>query len=394
MSDSSFLVIGGGVAGAATAWSLTQLGAEGVTLLERERTLGTQSSGLNAAILRTLSSSRALSEFSRRGADFLHSPPKDFSPVPLVHTTGLVLTADASASRELKESFQATGPDSGGVPIDRERLRELFPALELEFEFALWFPREGRIDIAALMAGFERGARRGGAKIETHCSVTDLLVENGGVCGVRLGNGERRLAEKTVLAAGAWAGALGRRAGSPLELEPRRRHLMVTTRTPELDPSLPVIWHHGREPFYARPESSGVLFCACDEKVVDPDRCSVDPKVHELLADRASAHLPSLAHAGISSLWAGMRTFGRDNQFVIGPDPILRDLYWVAGLGGHGMVCGAPAGDLAARELLGMDSGALFREDFSPSRAAGMSAFSAAVSSTLHECSSEDRNRL
>jgi len=393
MTDASFLIVGGGIAGVATAWSLTRLGASDVTLLEREQTLGTQSSGLNAAILRTLSTDPLLAKFSKRGADFLHSPPADFSPVPLVHSCGLVLTADSSESAELLRAHRAA-PELGGVEIDRDRLREWYPNLELDVAVALYFPREGRIDIAALMAGFESGARATGARLETEAAIESLLVEDGRVRGVRLVNGEERLADRTILAAGAWAGLLGRTAGSSVELEPRRRHLMVTTPSEDAALGLPVLWHQGEAPFYTRPESGGMLFCACDEQAVHPDRCTIDPDIQERLAQRASQALPDLAQSGIASLWAGMRTFTREGGFAIGPDPELDGLYWVAGLGGHGMVCGGPAGELAARELLGHSPDLRFLDKFSPSRTSLSRPTTMVGTLAPAECSPEDRIQL
>ncbi|MFT5284150.1 MAG: D-arginine dehydrogenase [Planctomycetota bacterium] len=369
MTGTSILIVGGGVAGAATAWSLGRLGAQNVTLLEREPILGTQSSGLNAAILRTVSGSPALTQISERGAAFLAAPPKDFSPVPLVHECGLLLTADAGASDELLRNFEAASSSSSGERLSHGQVTSLFPQLDLEFEVALWFPREGRIDIAALMAGFERGARQAGVAIEAGVKVDSLLVENQTVVGVRLSDGSERRASTTVLAAGGWAGALGQSAGSDVFLEPRRRHLMVTTPSTDIDANAPVLWHHGQTPFYTRPESGGVLFCACDEFVVDPDHCRTDPAVRDLLAERASEHLPGIAGAGMSSFWAGMRTFTHDGQFAIGPDPKLRGLFWVAGLGGHGMVCSAPAGELAARALFRIDDQDPLRSAFAPKAA-------------------------
>ena len=393
MTDANYLIVGGGIAGVATAWSLTRLGARNVTLLERERTLGTQSSGLNAAILRTLSSDPLLSDFSHRGAEFLHSPPAEFSSVPLVHSCGLVLTADSSESQALARANRSS-PELGGVEIDEKRLREWYPDLAFDFDVAIYFPREGRIDIAALMAGFESGARKAGARIETETKIESLIVEGQRVRGVRLESGEERRADMTILAAGAWASLLGSAAGSPVELEPRRRHLMVTTPIEDAALGLPALWHHGEAPFYSRPESGGMLFCACDEQVVHPDHCSIDPDIPELLAQRASQALPSLAGAGIGSLWAGMRTFTREDGFAIGRDPKLEGLYWVAGLGGHGMVCGGPAGDLAARDLLGASPALPFLDKFSPSRTSSSSPTLMVGALAPVECSPEDRIQL
>jgi D-arginine dehydrogenase len=43
-----------------------------------------------------------------------------------------------------------------------------------------------------------------------------------------------------------------------------------------------------------------------------------------------------------------MRTFAPDELFVVGPDPRLTGLYWVAGMGGHGITCAPVIGNLAA----------------------------------------------
>ena len=347
-----FLVIGGGVAGIATAWSLAERGETDVVVLEREELLGTHSSGRNAAILRTLCADPVTTRFGLRGAAFLHAPPRGFTDTPLVERCGLLLTADEGGADELLRWFEAAGPRSGGRRISASRARELAPHVTSDPSVALWYPDEGRIDVAALMAGFERGARRRGVELRTGEAVERLVVRDGTVVGAELSSGELVEAETTVLAAGGWAGLLGATAGSRIELEPRRRHLLVTAPVPSLDPQAPVLWHHGARPFYGRPESGGMLACACDEAVVHPDRLATDASVREDALRRLGEHVESLEDVGALRLWAGLRTFSADGEFAIGPDPDLTGLFWVAGLGGHGMVASAPTGALAAARLL------------------------------------------
>ena len=43
-----------------------------------------------------------------------------------------------------------------------------------------------------------------------------------------------------------------------------------------------------------------------------------------------------------------MRTFAPDELFVVGADPRLNGLFWVAGLGGHGITCAPAVGSIAA----------------------------------------------
>ena len=360
------LIVGGGVAGVSTAYFLGRRGLRDVVLLEREPLLGTHSSGKNAAVLRTLTSDPVTTVFGCASADFLHAPPPDFSPVPLVERTGLLLTADSAGAEELEQWCET----SDGERLGPEAARALAPHHEGEISVAFWFAREGRIDIAALMAGFERGAREAGVEIRTAAGVERLLADGGRVRGVRLHDGEELEADWTVMASGGWAGVLGRAAGSRVALTPRRRHLLNTAPDATIDARWPVVWHHGSEPFYARPESGGLLVCGCDQAEVDPDRCVEDPAVKELVAERVAKNLPSFADAGVASFWCGMRTFTPDDRFAIGPDPDVAGLFWVAGLGGHGMVCAAGVGELAASRLAGEPPSTPAARAFDPSRIA------------------------
>lgn len=362
------LIVGGGVAGASTAWFLGRRGERDVVLLEREPMLGTQSSGKNAAVLRTLTSDPVTSEFARRSADFLHAPPPGFSPVPLVERTGLLLTADSKGAPDLARWFEESRGSEDGRVLEGDEARALAPHHAGEIAFAVLFPREGRIDIAALLAGFERGAKASGVDLRCGASVERLLVRDGVVHGVRLADGCELEADRTLLAAGGWAGELGRAAGSRVELAPTRRHLVNTAPDDEVDARWPVVWHHGEQSFYARPESGGLLVCGCDQTAVDPDHCTEDPAVLELVARRVEACLPSLADAGVASFWCGMRTFALDGRFAIGPDPDVAGLYWAAGLGGHGMVCSAGLGELAAARILGEPAETQAARAFDPRR--------------------------
>ncbi len=347
------LIIGGGVAGAATAWWLARRGTSRVVLLEREAQLGTQSSGLNAGILRTADPDPQVSELAERGAAFLHDPPPGFSPVPLVDPVGLLLVADEAGAAELERMGAHAGAHAPCERVSPSVLSELVPLYAGEPALALHFPTQGHLDVAALMEGFARGARRGGVEIRTGAEVVELRREGDRVVGARLADGEELAARTTVIAAGGWAGKLGREAGSRVLLTPTRRHLLVTAADRGIDPRAPVLWQTWDGGFYCKPESGGMLISACDLVEVDPDACATEPAVRELVAEKTTRWLPALADAGAAHFWCGMRTLTADDRFAIGFDPDFAGLFWVAGLGGHGMVCGAEIGRLASVLLEG-----------------------------------------
>ncbi|MEO0652004.1 MAG: FAD-dependent oxidoreductase, partial [Planctomycetota bacterium] len=331
----SIAIIGAGAAGLSTAAALASRGVEGVLVLEAEDAPARHASGLNAAILRTVIDEPAVAALAERSCAFFASPPDGFCDGPLVRSVGLVLTADTDqAAARLDASVERSA--RAVQRLSRDDLRARVPHLATEARTA-WFAREdGVLDIAALTDGFERQARAGGVRIRYGARVQELDLRGSTGAELRLASGARVRCEQLVLAAGGWAASLGRQAGSSVRLEPRRRHLLVTAADRRVDRSWPVVWNAG-DAFYARPESGGLLLCACDEATVDADDCPVDPDVRERIAAVTARHLPAFEDAAAAHLWCGMRTFADDHGFVLGPDPHVPALFWVAGLGGHGM---------------------------------------------------------
>jgi D-arginine dehydrogenase len=352
-------IIGGGVAGLATAYFLARMGratATQVTLLEREEGTGRHSSGLNAAILRTAIGQATTRRLAEESAAFFKSPPPDFCDGPLVNPTGLVLfepgCEEVLAARTACRALSA------------EEAAALLPHYATRGRRAFHVTDEGQLDIAALLAAYERGARAAGVTLRNKCEVAKITTRacrgSGGgaqrtpnrkVTGLELADGETLATETVVLAAGGWAGLLGGGAGSRLTLTPKRRHLMVSAPDENIDPTWPVAWSDG-DGFYAKPESGGLMLSACDQSPVHPDHCTTDPAVLDQLAAKTARHLPAFADAGVASFWCAMRTFAPDEHFRIGPDPDVAGLFWVAALGGHGMTCSPAIGRLAANDVV------------------------------------------
>ncbi len=354
MSDTrSILIVGGGIAGLATAYFLSQEENVRVRLVEMEDSLGQHSTGRNAAILRSWTPDPVLSRFAVESSRFLNSPPDGFCDVPLVNPCGLILVSTHSAeeTRAVYSGWCDSPPRIEELSL--ERFRELVPHFGAIPEGAhlLLFPDEGVIDVAALVQGFADGARSRGAQIDTGVRVAELLHSSHEVRGVRLEDGTECNADCVVLAAGGWASRLAKGSGSRVRLSTTRRHLLVTDHDQRVDPTWPIVWSDSAG-FYTRPESGGLLISACDQTVVDPDHFASDPAVLESLATKTAKHLPEFANAPAAHFWAGMRTLSEDGRFIIGPDEDVSGLFWVAGLGGHGMTSSAAIGQFAASSLL------------------------------------------
>jgi D-arginine dehydrogenase len=272
------VVIGAGFAGAATAYHLATAGVRDLLLLEREATTGYHASGRNAALCRQINEDEAVTDLTIEGARFLADPPAGFSPRPLLRATGsLLLSARAEPLEELagRARLRSVPHEAVGMDWVLRRWSRLagLPALG-----GVLVPGDGVIDIHALLQGFLSGARSLGARVDLNCAVERFRKgRNGGVL-IETNRGSVQ-AGCVVNAAGAWAGEVGRLAGSSdVAFTPEQRHLHRTERVPNLDRSLPYVWYlDGEDEFYVRTEDDGFLLSACDNSEASPGDARVLP---------------------------------------------------------------------------------------------------------------------
>jgi len=355
------VIIGAGFAGMATARSLVRSGAGHVLILEREPAPGQHASGRNAGMVRTLLTDpdeqalalASAAEIARIG-----------DGTAFEHTGGIVL-ADGDhreALRGAANRSRAAGRDVIGTDRAPESLAEWLR--HAAFERGWLTPDDGVADVSSLLSLYHEEATAGGAILETGVTVREVMVRGGRVAGVATSRGTIE-ADIVVNAAGAWAGQLGTAgAAEAIGIQPRRRHLFSTGPVPGADPGLPFVWNDSAG-YYFRPESGGFLLSACDETSQEPGDAAVDPGADAWLAEKLVSCVPTLADLPLRRRWACLRTFSRDDRFVIGWDPVQPGLYWVAALDGHGVTVSAAVGALAAREIL---AGEDARNPLSPHR--------------------------
>jgi D-arginine dehydrogenase len=346
MSEERIVIIGAGMAGVATAYFLTRKGVKNIFIIEREKIAGTQSTGRNAAILRTMVPDPFLNGLARESSNFYFHPPTDFSPEPLVNSVGVYLAARPENVATLND-WCDKNPEANIRRVDASGIYEQIPMLAPGLQEAAYTPEDGILDVHAILQGFIRGACHEGAEMRTGIEFHSLRIRNGRLTGVETSNGFIET-PKVVVANGAWASLANTFSGYALPFTPYRRHLLVTEPLKQVNPRWPVIWIVG-EDFYFRPESGGLLMSGCDTVKVTPEQGEItDHAELERIAAKAAHWLPTFSNAGIARAWSGMRTFAPDDMFVAGADPRLQGLYWVAGLGGHGITCAPVVGSVAA----------------------------------------------
>lgn len=344
------VIIGGGIAGLAAAAALGRVPGAELVLLEREPLLCAHSSSRNAAIYRTVEIERPVSELAVRNAMLLDALIG--SRDGWLRANELLLTAHArDALMPLAEVATTLGIEVRW--LDQAELLHRAPALRGgRGTTALCVPGAGVIDIHAIARALARTVSDVGT-IHRGRTAERVVTEAGRVRGV-VSAGDTLAADVVVIAGGAWASALGETCGAPLPLVPVRRHLVVLE--PDALPArdAPTVWDVELGSYF-RPEGSTLLASPGDAVPWQAELPAADPKALELLEDRLATMAPSLVHARVRRSWACLRTFAPDRTTVVGADPRVAGLFWVAGLGGHGMSTGVAAGDVLRAAITEQD---------------------------------------
>lgn len=332
------VVVGGGIAGLSVAYHLARSPEQRILVVDRELVPGFYASGHNAGIARQLTGRSEHTRLAIEGRNRL-------AEVGLLTSQGgLLLAMDASrlapVEAEAKE-FGLTVKLNKGAGLEG-----------LNAAAHLSVSSDGAIDVNGLLGYCARGAREAGAELRYGCAVNAIRATDR---GFRLETSMGSLETTSLInAAGAWARDLGRQAGGlDIAYRPLRRHLAWSDQPyPE---EVPYAWWVDR-PLYIKAESGGMMMCPCDEEEVPLPSPGQQPATTvEAFVDLAASMqelAPSLTHHGITRAWSGLRTFAPDRRFVLGWDPVNPRLFWVAGLGGHGMTTGLAVGRLAAELFL------------------------------------------
>lgn len=348
------VIIGAGLAGAATAFGLARRGVKDILVLEQEDIPGYYASGRNAAMIRELVPQPELRRLARCSLKFFDSPPSPFAGVLGFRRVGSLLLATGKEVKELHSWVESDNTEGSPVQfLGPEEIRAWINVVAPEsIETAAFTPSDGVVDIHGLLNGFLAGARSCGSEIRFRARVVEILTRNGRVTGVRTQQGDTFECDTLVNASGPWAALVARQAGARnLPFSALRRHLAQSGPLSGIDTTWPFVWDvtHG---VYFRPESGGVLLCPCDEGPMEPCDPPVDNKQIEVLAEKVARYFPGLRNVEIRRTWACIRTFVEDRQIAVGPDTALDGFFWVAALGGHGVGLAPALSDLVPDLLL------------------------------------------
>jgi glycine cleavage system aminomethyltransferase T/glycine/D-amino acid oxidase-like deaminating enzyme len=366
-SHARVVIVGGGIAGASTAYHLTKLGVRDVVLLEQGRlTCGTTWHA--AGLVGQMRATRSATRMSRYGIELYSSLERETGLATGWKQCGSVNVA-RTPERLQSMRRQMARARHFGVEFEwltREQIAAKVPLLRVDdLAGGVFIPGDGTANPTDLTQSLAKGARIRGARIFEGVQVVGVKACSGRATGLRWVAGDEHGeigCEYAVNCAGQWARELGALAGVAVPLQSAEHFYLVTEPIAGVSPGMPVV----RDPdgyIYFKEEVGGLVMGGFEPKAkpwnVDriPDRfefqlLAEDWDQFDVLMRNALHRAPCLEAAQVRLLLNGPESFTLDGNFLLGEAPELRGYFVCAGFNSAGIANAGGAGRLIAEWLI------------------------------------------
>ncbi len=331
------IIIGAGIAGVAAGAYMAENAR--VLILEMEDQPGYHATGRSAAFFTTTYGNELSRKIGRIVAPFFQNPPDELTDVALLHPRNSIFVGREDQVDKLNHVAEQLGTDV--TPITGSEICEHVPILNLESIAAgLLDNTGGELDSNALLQGYIKQLRRHGGTIENRARVEALNYEKG-IWTVTTRD-EKYTAPVIVNAAGAWADSIAELTDlKSLNVDTLKRTAILVDAPDGTDvSSWPMIVDIGAE-IYFKPDAGLILISPADES--PGPACDAQPdEIDIAIAIDRFETMTTVEVRRINHQWAGLRTFAKDRNPIVGFDPRSEGFFWLAGLGGFGIAT-APA---------------------------------------------------
>ena len=337
---SDVVVIGGGIAGLATAHELLRSGAS-VTILEREH-CGRGASWAGAGILSPLlpwdysEPVTRLTQLSNRlFPEFIEALITETGIDPEYQASGMLVLpellpdsshASAIARRGARYHMAEDWCQRHAFPLRRAQSHEIVPALVRD-EAALWLPGVCQVRNPRLLRALIKAVNLAGGKIIEHAEACELKIEHGRVQSISTSQGTEYSAGHYIMATGAWSRELLGEHALKLNIWPVRGQILLFKVQPHL---LKTIVLRDCDYFYLIPRRDGHILAGSTLEEAGFEKLPT-AEARESLLSKAHALLSVLNEETVAGHWAGLRPGSPDNIPIIDRHPSIPNLYLNSG---------------------------------------------------------------
>lgn len=350
MLTADAIIIGAGVTGTSTAFSLARRGVTNVRVLERQN-VASGATGKSSGLVRMHYTNPVETQLAFRSFQwFKHWEEIVGGHCGFVQTGVLRLaTSDQMANLQANVRMQQEIGVNTRI-VSRDEINDIQPGLWLDdIEAAAYEPESGYADPSSTASSFIAAARDRGVTLHRNTQAIKILTAGGRVTGVKTNQGH--FAAGTVLiAANAWSRPLLQSIGQDLPITPLRSEVAVAERPPALAKGHVTI-QDGPMRLYFRTEGTKLTLIGTGfREPTDPDNYadSASPAHLEDVAQRLTKRFPAMHEAGMRRSHAGVIDLMPDDLPVIDRVPGIEGLFIAAGFSGHGFKISPAVGSVLA----------------------------------------------
>lgn len=355
-----FIVIGGGILGASTAYQLAIRGADVLIIDRKDRGQATDAAA--GIICPWLSQRRnqAWYHLAKAGACYYPGLIEELvregeTETGYAQVGALRIHHDPekiTRVAELAQQRKTDAPEIGEITLFNEaETHRLFPLLG-EGYHSVHISGAARVDGRALRDALLRSAQRNGATLIY--GDASLQFQGNRVTGAIV-DGESYLGDQTIICAGAWAGELLQPLGLRFRVHFQKAQIMHLQVDDSHDTgSWPVVMPPSDQYLLAFDHHKIVMGATHENEVQGYDTRITPGGMQEIL-NKGLEVAPGLADSTFEEVRVGFRPFTPDFLPVIGAVPGWDGLITANGLGASGLTMGPYIGDQLAKLALGID---------------------------------------
>ena len=350
------VIIGGGIVGSSIAYHLAERGCTDVLIVEREEKQGLGSTSKSMGGVRAQFATSINIQMSLYSIDFFSQFEEATGCTADYRAHGYLFAATTEAHLNYLKENQAKQCALGvknAEMVSREDIAKMIPQVIADDIIGGSFcPTDGFVDPNGVMTGFAKRARERGVRIMLNTEVTQIVVENGRITGVKTNLGQ--ISSSTVVnAAGPWAAKVAKMAGADLHVTPLRRQIVKTQRCDFLPVKFPMFIDMSTG-FHFRREGDSILMAWPDDEETYGFNSAFTPEFIEKILTRAVVRVPEFSDLPVNpkQCWAGMYEVSPDHHAILGPAPGIEGLFFANGFSGHGVMHSPATGRILADLIL------------------------------------------
>jgi sarcosine oxidase, subunit beta len=357
LKTADVVVIGGGINGCCTAYSLTKRGVKRVIVIEKGH-IASGPTGRSSGVVRQHYSHKTLAIMARDSVRVWKNFDEQIGGDAGFVQCGVVYFVSAHDSDYLQKT--ASMMQQIGIHADvlsRSDLLKLEPQLSGEdIACGTYEPDGGYADPALAANSFAQAAKRQGAEIMQRTTLTGLVIKDGAIKGVTTDRGEIA-SDHVINIAGPWGGEIAAMAGVDIPIVPSS-HAVVILQRPETWIGTTPVWADLINGWYFKPERNAAIMVGSMQDIHSEEPKSIDElptaPAYQEIEDYSAAVLkrfPVMKEGLAQGGWVGVYDVTPDWQPVIDKISEVRGLICAVGFSGHGFKIG-PAVGKAVSELV------------------------------------------